>query len=259
MAVPVRPAARSRPCLRRRRTGGGRTSRSRPRRSIPRVRAGPATRRRDPREPHRRFSVGVPHRERQRPRAPRPTRPAPDPRLALQPAPVVSSMSSAPGSNTSKTRRPPGRSSPRAARSASSRSASSARWRYARNGQTTRAPARAPAGRGGRRGAGRAVADTRSAAGSGRPRASRRGVDADHVDAAVATGIATRPVPTPSSTTGPPACAPHHVEADVFRDAPAPLVVEPRDRRRTPMLGGLPRHPTNSRLSASNGRPSNHP
>ena len=76
---------------------------------------------------------------------------------------------------------------------------------------------------------------------------------------ACAIGIAIRPVPTPSSTTGPPdASASLDVEGDVLDDARAPRVVEPGDRV-VARSSGLRATHTNSLRSSSNGRRSNQP
>ena len=134
-----------------------------------------------------------------------------------------------PGAKTSKTRRPPGRNSSRAARSARRRSCSVAMCRSERNGIRT-SGTRSGTG-GSRRSPSRRSSSTPSVSAYSRDLEHRgRGVDADHLDAGL------RDREDPPGAAGELDHRPAgrtrllDVEADVLRDARAPRVVEPRDR-----------------------------
>ena len=174
--------------------------------------------------------------------------------------PCVSSTSSAPGAKTSKTKRAAGHEEPaRGARAPRAAPSSVCRWRSARNGtRDERHALRPPAGRA--RSPSRRSTSLATPASAARVRADlehpARRVDADHAARRpLAIGTAIRPVPTPSSTTGPPGFLRLvDVEVDVLGDAAGSTGRRARrwGRRRS---RGLRATNTNSRLSSPNGSP----
>ena len=248
-----RGAARARPCPRRPRTGAGRTSRSTATTSKPAsLEQGAPVVGREPGEAHGRLAAAPRTRSVRTRRSRSQSRALPDPRLALEPAAVrLLDVVAA--------RREDVEDEPAARRRAA--------W-HARE-RARAAPRRSPGGGSARNGqvtsrdplVHRRVAQVAEAQveQSATPAASARRaadlehpgrrVDADHRDAASAIGTAIRPVPTPSSTTGPPRLARLlDVEGDVLGDAAAPRVVELGDR----VVGARHEHPM---IRSADGRP----
>ena len=213
-------AARPRRCLRRRRTGGGRTSRSSRRPGTQPARAARAIRRSRATRARARLAA-----RRRGPRASASALQSQSARSKIPGSrssqrPWVSAMSLALGAKTSNTADRPATAArgPRAAHAAES--SSSSRCRNERNGHVTSATRSSTGG-------GRSSPSRRSAARSrpparragGRPRASPARSRRRSHGAAAAVGTAIRPVPTASSTTVPRALCLLDVEADVLGDA----------------------------------------
>ena len=145
--------------------------------------------------------------------------------------PCVSAMSSARGVKTSKTNRPcPVARRRDTARRARRRSSSVSMWSSERNGQMTSGNVSVD-GRVAHVAVAQVELDARELRALARDlEHPGRQVDADDADPAAAIGTAIRPVPTPSSSTGPPRAHGFlDVERHVLDHAPRPRVVDPGD------------------------------